>query len=104
MPEFTQLDKAKSMIRNLPPKGIAGFARQLVSSWRRLPRPPARIRASVLFVGAPTACRACTPGGNVDTVPCSWREPIGNASLGFRPSRGVARTGGQHVTALALVF
>ncbi len=50
MPEFTQFDSAKSMIRNLPPNGSDGFARQLVSSSRRLPRPPARISASGFFV------------------------------------------------------
>ena len=31
MPELTQLDSEKSMIRNLPPNGTAGFARQSVS-------------------------------------------------------------------------
>jgi hypothetical protein len=45
MPEFTQFDSAKSMIRNLPPNGSDGLARQLVSSPRRLPLPPARISA-----------------------------------------------------------
>ena len=30
MPELTQLDSAKSMMRNLPPNGTAGFARQSV--------------------------------------------------------------------------
>ena len=42
MPEFSALDKAKSMIRDLQPKGTAGFARLSVNSIRRLPRPPAR--------------------------------------------------------------
>jgi hypothetical protein len=35
MPELMQLDSGKSMIRNLPPKYSAGFARQSVSSCRR---------------------------------------------------------------------
>ena len=43
MPEFTQLDSGKSMMRNLPPNGTAGLARQSVSCISRLPRPPARI-------------------------------------------------------------
>ncbi len=39
MPEFRQLDKAKSMMRNLPPKYTAGLARFSVSCFRREPRP-----------------------------------------------------------------
>ncbi len=31
MPELTQLDNAKSMIRNFPPKGTAGLARHSVN-------------------------------------------------------------------------
>jgi len=27
MPEFTQFDSTKSMMRNLPPKGVAGLQR-----------------------------------------------------------------------------
>src|SRR5690606_8748210 len=50
MPELTQLDSGKSMIRNLPPKGAAGFARLAVRSPRREPRPPAMITAIVLRV------------------------------------------------------
>ena len=48
MPELTQLDSGKSMMRNLPPKGIAGLARysgELLAG--ATPRPPARISASV---------------------------------------------------------
>jgi len=47
MPEFTQLDSAKSMMRNLPPNGVAGLQRSSVRSLRRSPRPPAMITASV---------------------------------------------------------
>ncbi len=54
MPELMQLDRGKSMIRNLPPNGTAGFARQLVSSRSLLPRPPASINASVFLVSALT--------------------------------------------------
>jgi hypothetical protein len=42
MPELSAFDRAKSMIRDLPPKGTAGLARLSVSSSNRLPRPPAR--------------------------------------------------------------
>src|SRR5438128_1032504 len=52
MPEFSAFDSAKSMIRDLPPKNTAGFARRSVSSISRLPRPPAiedRIGRAVAF-------------------------------------------------------
>ena len=45
MPEFTQLDSVKSMIRYLPPNGTAGFARTDDRMDRRSPSPPARITA-----------------------------------------------------------
>jgi hypothetical protein len=41
MPELMQLDSGKSTIRNLPPKGTAGFDRHWVRLRRREPRPPA---------------------------------------------------------------
>ena len=47
MPEFTQFDSVKSMIRNLPANGTAGLARQSVSGPSREPRPPASTTASV---------------------------------------------------------
>ena len=50
MPEFTQLESEKSMIRYLPPKGIAGFARLRVRCRSRSPRPPAMTTAIVLLV------------------------------------------------------
>ena len=49
-PELTQFESAKSMMRNLPPNGTAGFARQSVSGPRREPRPPASTSAMVLCV------------------------------------------------------
>jgi hypothetical protein len=45
MPEFSAFDSAKSMIRDVPAKKTAGFARRSVSSMSRLPRPPARTKA-----------------------------------------------------------
>ena len=41
MPELMALERAKSMIRDLPPKNTAGLARLSVSSNSREPRPPA---------------------------------------------------------------
>jgi hypothetical protein len=45
MPELSALDSAKSMMRDVPPKCTAGFARQSVSSSKRLPLPPANTYA-----------------------------------------------------------
>ena len=42
IPEFTQLDKEKSIMRYLPPKEIAGFALLFVSRPSLEPCPPAR--------------------------------------------------------------
>jgi glucose-1-phosphate adenylyltransferase len=50
MPELIQLDKGKSIIRNLPPNGTAGLARQSVIFFNRDPRPPAKINAMALRV------------------------------------------------------
>src|ERR1700683_379490 len=41
MPELMKLLRTKSMMRYLPPKGTAGFARSLVSGYNRVPFPPA---------------------------------------------------------------
>jgi hypothetical protein len=45
MPELTQLDRAKSMMRYLPPNGTAGLARFSDSRHRRAPMPPASRKA-----------------------------------------------------------
>src|SRR6202167_3162015 len=50
MPELTQFDRTKSMILNLPPKGVAGLHRCWVSALRRSPRPPAMTTANVPLV------------------------------------------------------
>ena len=50
MPELTQFDSEKSMMRYLPANGIAGFARLRVRCASRSPRPPAMTTAMVLFV------------------------------------------------------
>src|SRR5881392_3179239 len=47
--ELTQFESVKSMIRYLPPKGTAGFARTPERIERRSPSPPARITAIVRF-------------------------------------------------------
>jgi len=49
MPELAQLLRGKSMMRYFPPKYTAGLAIFFVSSYRRVPRPPARIIAIILF-------------------------------------------------------
>ena len=49
MPEFTQLQSVKSMIRYLPPNGTAGLARTEDRIERRSPSPPARITAMTGF-------------------------------------------------------
>jgi hypothetical protein len=47
MPELSAFESAKSMIRDLPPKNTAGFARLSVSSINREPRPPASTQTMV---------------------------------------------------------
>src|SRR5699024_2634671 len=49
MRELTQLDSGKSTMRYLPPKDTAGFAVFCVSAYKREPRPPARIIATISF-------------------------------------------------------
>ena len=49
MPELTQLLRTKSMMRYLPPKGTAGFARMLERMESRSPSPPARMTAITRF-------------------------------------------------------
>ena len=45
MPELVQLERGKSMMRYLPPKGTAGFAISPVRTYSLLPCPPARSMA-----------------------------------------------------------
>src|SRR3970040_1965895 len=54
MPELMKFDRTKSMIRYLPPKGTAGFARSLVKGCSRSPRPPARITARTSIADPPS--------------------------------------------------
>src|SRR5512144_2584888 len=49
IPELTQFDSVKSMMRYFPAKGTAGFARFSVSTPRREPSPPARMTARALM-------------------------------------------------------
>ncbi len=95
MPELTQFDSVKSMMRNLPPNGTAGFARQSVSARSRSPRPPAstiarvwRVSCEMLRVApssrAGTAARAASAGGCSCGIssPYSMCEWIGGESSG----------------------
>src|SRR3990170_4393524 len=52
MPELTQLERVKSMMRYLPANGTAGLASLAVSTPSREPSPPARITARV-FISPP---------------------------------------------------
>src|SRR4030095_11653914 len=52
MPEFTQFDNGKSMMRYLPANGTAGLARFCVSTPSLEPSPPARIIARVFMVSS----------------------------------------------------
>src|SRR5258708_690745 len=56
IPELMKLLSTKSMIRYLPPKGTAGFARSRVSGKRRVPLPPASTIPSTR--GCKAACAA----------------------------------------------
>src|SRR5262245_8015504 len=47
IPELTQLESGKSMIRNLPAKGTEGLARFSERTLRRVPSPPAIIMATI---------------------------------------------------------
>src|SRR5216117_3308162 len=47
IPEFTQLESGKSIIRNLPAKGTDGLARFSERTLRRVPSPPAMIMATI---------------------------------------------------------
>src|SRR5262252_2586748 len=58
IPEFTQFDSVKSMMRYLPAKGTAGLARFSVSTPRREPSPPARMTARALIRGLVRRSRA----------------------------------------------
>src|SRR5688572_23770106 len=53
MPELTQFDNGKSIMRYLPAKGTAGFVRFAVSAPSREPSPPARMTARV-FIYCPS--------------------------------------------------
>jgi hypothetical protein len=46
IPEFKQLDMGTSIRRYAPPIGTAGFARDFVSGYKRVPAPPPRITAA----------------------------------------------------------
>ena len=50
IPELMQFESGKSIIRNFPPNGTAGFVRHVVRCFNRDPRPPAIINASVFLV------------------------------------------------------
>ena len=61
MPELTQLQSVKSMMRYLPPNGTAGLARTPDRSERRSPSPPARTTANVRLTRSMLHLRAGPP-------------------------------------------
>src|SRR5262245_16312691 len=72
MPELTKLDRTKSTMRYLPPKGTAGLARSRVRGYRRVPLPPARTRPST---------RSCMDGADLTAFAAAmearrWSLPL----------------------------
>src|SRR6476620_2147379 len=63
MPELTQLEIVKSMIRYLPAKGTAGLARLSVRTPSCEPSPPARMTARVFMRDALGPKRRSACGG-----------------------------------------
>src|SRR4051812_16969813 len=59
--ELTQFDNVKSMMRYLPPKGTAGFARTDDRIERRSPSPPASTTATVRFKRRPPCADVSRP-------------------------------------------
>src|SRR6266496_290151 len=53
IPELTQLESVKSMMRYFPAKGTAGLARFWERRLKRSPWPPARMIASTLLIAQP---------------------------------------------------
>ena len=49
IPEFRQFDIGTSISRYAPPIGTAGFARDFVSGYKRVPAPPPSITAATDF-------------------------------------------------------
>ncbi len=71
MPELRQFESVKSMIRNFPPNGTEGLARQSVSGPSRDPRPPASTKASVCLVRCALLGSAC----GCTSLPVAWGRP-----------------------------
>src|SRR6266536_2954874 len=61
IPEFTQLLRAKSMIRYLPANGTAGLARFCDRRLKRSPCPPARMTANTLLIHVPFCMESLPP-------------------------------------------
>src|SRR5438105_15663682 len=56
MPELTQFDSVKSMMRYFPAKGTAGLARWADSTLSRSPCPPARMTAATFRIAMSQKC------------------------------------------------
>ena len=95
IPEFTQLDSVKSMIRYLPAKGTAGLARFSVSTPSREPSPPARMTARALISGGLLSSRVRRHGplverGVLRRRPRPGEVPGHPVALELRPFGGLS--------------
>src|SRR5699024_7005390 len=85
MRELTQLDSGKSTMRYLPPKDTAGFAVFCVSAYKREPRPPARIIATISFAITLFSPFAFAPPSVRGENQLCW-NPDGRFPPGVRPA------------------
>src|SRR4051812_32108530 len=87
MPELTQLESAKSMIRYLPANGTAGLARLTDSTDRRSPCPPARMTATTFTPTSSPAGRSRGPHWQHPRHARGGTEAPAQAHYGRRASR-----------------
>src|SRR5262249_12958985 len=90
IPEFTQFDNVKSMIRYFPAKGTAGLARFSVNTPSREPSPPARMTARALIRGLVRRSRALVEGGILRRGPRPGEVPRHPVALQLRPFCGLS--------------
>src|SRR5579862_9687513 len=79
IPELTQFDSVKSMMRYFPANGTAGFARFSVRTPSRDPSPPARMTARGL-TGTGLSAGVCGRGARVDGCVLASRSRPGEVA------------------------